>query len=279
MDKIQKALEKARSEGTVARQAKSSSHGPAQTKSFGPTVIIYKDTKVVDVPLRKLERQRVVAGLANRELADTFRILRVQVMQRLTAKGHSTLAITSPNHGEGKSLISANLAISLAMHVTTTVLLVDLDLRRPSLSKLFGFRPQLGLREYILDDAPLPDCLFNPGIERLVILPAGAALHASSELLSSPKMIDLAKDLKSHYSDRLVVYDLPPLLATDDALTFLQYVDACVLIFQEGSTPKREIRQTMELLDGYNVIGTVLNKSSEANNMAYYNREYGTFLE
>ena len=94
----------------------------------------------------------------------------------------------------------------------------------------------------------------------------------SSELLASPKMIALTKELKTRYSERLVLYDLPPLLPTDDALTFLQHVDGCLLVFEEGKTQKRDIERTMQLLDGYNVIGTVLNKSSEARNTAYYQR-------
>jgi protein-tyrosine kinase len=216
-----------------------------------------------------LAERRVVAGLPEHELADAFRMLRTQVLQRLTLGGYSTLALTSAHRGEGKSLTAVNLAISLAMHVDRTVLLVDLDLRRPSLHTYFGIEPELGLTDYLLNDTPLAACLLNPGVERLVVLPAGEALHGSSELLTGPKMIRLAQELKTRYPERIILYDLPPVLVSDDALAFLQHIDCCLFVVQDGRTPKGDIVRAIELLDECDVIGTVLNRSSSGVK-AYY---------
>lgn len=220
-----------------------------------------RQTRVVATDDHLLRERRVIAPSFHEELADTFRILRTQVIQKMAAAGASTLAITSPGAGEGKTLTAVNLAISLAAYADRFVLLVDLDLRRPGVHRVFEIAPDVGLTDYLSRDLPLADCLVSPTIERLVLLPAGAPLSSSSETLSSPRMARLAGELKNRYADRLVLYDLPPLLLTDDALVFLRLVDACLLVVEEGSTRRADIERAMELLRGVNVIGTVLNKA------------------
>jgi capsular exopolysaccharide synthesis family protein len=262
VEKIQKALERARQQRLSELEANGGKAPlPASKSNRSGRPVVYEQTRVVALPKECFLDARIVAALPQHELADTFRILRAQVLQRLTLGGYSTLAITSANRGDGKSLTSANLAISLAMHVDRTVLLVDLDLRRPSLHKYFGVEPEAGLTDYLLNDVPLSSCLINPGIERLVILPVRTALQASSELLSTSKMIALTKELKVRYPDRIVIYDLPPVLVSDDALAFLQHVDCCLFVVQDGQTPKGDIVRAAELLANSEVIGMVLNKS------------------
>jgi protein-tyrosine kinase len=271
VEKIQKALEKARQQRLSALeaadatrpQARSAARSALRSEGAGPDVV-YQQTRVVAPAEEIFVEGRVVAGLPQHELADAFRILRTQVLQRLTLGGYSTLAITSANRGDGKSLTAVNLAISLALHVDRTVLLVDLDLRRPRVHTYFGIEPEAGLTDYLLDDTPLSACLINPGIDRLVVLPVRTALHASSELLSAPKMIRLAQELKARYPDRIVIYDLPPVLVSDDALAFLRHVDCCLFVVQDGKTPKGDIVRAVELLADCTVIGTVLNKASAA---------------
>ncbi|MCW5699015.1 MAG: CpsD/CapB family tyrosine-protein kinase [Rhodospirillales bacterium] len=266
MEKIQKALEKAREqrEDTGRPSIPHRSRAAHQRNlPIVPEEITYAQTRVVDTTESGLHDRRIIAGLTHHELSDTFRVLRTQVMKTLSASGFSTLGITSPNRGEGKTLTSVNLAISLAMHITRTVLLVDMDLRRPSVHTCFDITPEAGLADYLLGDVALSDCLVNPGMERLVILPAGGPLRSSSELIASPKMIGLAREVKSRYPDRVVIYDLPPVLTSDDTVGFLQHVECCLLVLQEGSTRKGDVQRTLNLLEGYNLIGTVLNKSSE----------------
>jgi protein-tyrosine kinase len=264
MEKLQKALERAR----LQRQATAAEQVAAEVAQGGNRpgdvkTITYRETRVVQTQEHSLSEQRVVSGTFQEELSDTFRILRTQVLARLTAETHTTLAITSSGRGEGKTLTAVNLATSVALDPKHTVLLVDADLRRPSLHRYFGIDASHGLADYLVDDKPISACLVNPGVPRLVLLPAGRALRESSEVLSSPKMARLAQELKARYPDRIVIYDLAPLLSSSDALTFLPYVEAILLVTQEGATRKADVVRALELLQGFNVIGTVLNRSSE----------------
>ena len=103
--------------------------------------------------------------------------------------------------------------------------------------------------------------MFNPGIDRMVVLPGREPIFNSSEMLSSPKMIALVDELKTRYPSRIVIFDLPPLLATDDALAFSPYVDAILLVAEEGKTSKEDLLQVKNILKDSNIIGTVLNNA------------------
>ena len=229
-----------------------------------------RKTRVEPVSQRTLRDNRLIAGIPQEPQADLYRMLRTQVLQRLEKSGGSTIGICSPNPGEGKTLTAANLAIILAMDANYTVLLVDLDLRKPAVAKRFGLTLESGLSDYLFGHTPISDCLINPGIDRLVLLPAGSAMHNSSEALTSPQMVSLAKEIKSRYPNRFVIYDLPPLLSSDDALVFLPHVDATLLVVREGVTRAGEIQRSIDLLKGSNFLGTVLNGSADEDFFPYY---------
>src|SRR3989344_2756505 len=174
----------------------------------------------------------------------------------------NVLAVTSPGSHEGKTLTTINLAISLAMEVGYTVLLVDADLRHPDVHTYFGLEPEYGLSDYLMSDKPISELLLNPaGIQGLVILPGGKPLPNSVEMLNSPKMSRLVEELKTRYPSRIVLFVLPPLLATADAIAFAPYVDAALLVLEEGKTPMQDAQRATELLKDTHLIGVVLNKS------------------
>jgi len=231
--------------------------------------VTYTQTQVIKPIPETLRRNRVLGAHDAPAVRQAYKMLRTQVVQSLRAQGWSSLIVTSPGMGEGKSLTAVNLAIALAREVNHTVLLVDLDLRRPAIARHFGYEPIFGLRDYLLDDVPLTDVLFNPDIERLVVLPGGKPLDESSELLTAPKMVRLAQELKTRYDGRIVIYDMPPLLLADDVLAFAPNVDAALLVIEEGRTRKDELTQSIEMLRDIPVIGTVLNKAENAR-AAYY---------
>jgi len=226
--------------------------------------IVYTQTRRIDVPAETLKRNRVILGTNNDAVTTAYKMLRTQVLQRKTAHGWTSLAVTSPNTGEGKTLTAINLAISLAREVNHTVLLVDADLRRPRISHYFGHSAEFGLYDYLVNDVELSQIMVNPGIERLVILPGVNSVLSSSELLSAPKMVRLAEELKSRYPERLILFDMPPILVADDLLAFSPNIDAALLVVQEGKTKKEELRHAMDLLQTVNVVGTVLNRTTEA---------------
>ncbi|MBI3774792.1 MAG: CpsD/CapB family tyrosine-protein kinase [Gammaproteobacteria bacterium] len=231
--------------------------------------VTYTQTQVIKPAPETLRRNRVLGAHDVPAVRQAYKMLRTQVVQSLRAQGWSSLIVTSPGVGEGKSLTAANLAIALAREVNHTVLLVDLDLRRPAIAGHFGYEPLFGLRDYLLDDVPLNEILFNPDIERLVVLPGGKPLDESSELLTAPKMVRLAQELKTRYDGRIVIYDMPPLLLADDVLAFAPNIDAALLVIEEGRTRKDELTQSIEMLRDIPVIGTVLNKAKNAR-AAYY---------
>lgn len=231
--------------------------------------ISYRETRVAIPAEKSLEKNRVISSVTNRDLSDIYRLLRTRVLYRMDALGFKSIAITSPNRGAGKTQTAINLALSLAMNVTRTVLLIDTDLRSPAIHKLVGIDAEPGLQDFLLNEASLSSCLVNPGVERLVILPLAYSLPSSSELLASPKMISLTQELAQRYPERIIIYDLPPLLFSDDALIFLKYVDCCLLVTDEGGTKKNELVQSLNYLEQFNLIGTVYNKTSEIDSLKY----------
>lgn len=264
MQSIEKALEK-------ARQVRSS-HAKATRVpgSEAPAAFVYEQTRVEPVSANILRKNRIIAGFAHDPHADIFRVLRAQVLKCLQDGAGTTIGVCSPNPGVGKSFIAANLAVSLALGVDHTVLLVDGDFRRPRLQSYFGLQPAPGLTDYLLHDTTLSDCLVNPGIERLVLLPVGTPVQNSSEVLGSPKMLSLASELKARYPDRLIIYDLPPLLTGDDALVFLPLLDGCLLAIEERKTRTQELQRSLDLLSDVKLMGTVLNKSRSGDTHHYY---------
>jgi capsular exopolysaccharide synthesis family protein len=207
-----------------------------------------------------LRRNNVIAGLEDDERANAFRVLRVRVLQKMLEEGWSALGMTSAVAGDGKTLMAANLAVSIALDMNQSVLLVDLDLKRPAIHEAFGLNPKRGLSDYLVNECELEECLIDPGIERLVILPQAGSLNNSSEILAMPKTRQLMAALRGRNQDRLVIYDMPPLLYSDDALVVLPGLDASVLVVQEGKTEETDIERALDLLGGHNWMGTVLNR-------------------
>jgi len=229
-----------------------------------PRPIVYTRTRSLDIPLSVLRERRVMAAYDKGPFVDAFKILRTQVLHRLRENDWNVVGVTSPGHGEGKTLTAVNLAVSLAMETTQTVLLVDANLRRPSVHEVFGLDDCPGLADYLLDNQPLEDLLVHPGIGRFVLLPGGRAISNSTEILTSPKMLALVEELKHRYPSRIVIFDLPPLLHTADVLAFSPYTDALLLVVEEGKTTAEEVQRALSMVKNSRpVLGTVLNKAGQ----------------
>lgn len=267
MDRIQKALDKAKREQSgvthsAARRASPTDEWAKEEAALSEiSGITYTKTKVITSTAAELEDNRVIAGHYNNPQSAVFRMLRTQVLQKMRSNNWQSIAITSPTAGEGKSLVSANLAVAIAMELNQTVLLVDMDLRNPSLSKYFGLNAELGLKDYLQKNLRLDEVLINPGIERLVILPGVGRAADSAELLSSPKMANLVKDIRTQYDSRMIIFDVPPLLQTDDVLLSSQYFDCSLMVLEDGKNNESNIKQSLQMLEETHLLGTVLNKS------------------
>ncbi len=275
MERIKQALERAREERrrTSASQldilpphglnAYPQGHPLVPAKPSIMSSINYTQSRTIEVSAERLRERRVVAGIEKDAVADAYKILRTRILQRMRAKGWNSLAITSVGPNNGKTLTAINLAISLARGVNQTVLLVDFDLRQPGMASYFTEEPLPGLSDYLFHGTPLAQILFTPGIERLIILPGNEPLINSSEVLSSPAIVSLVEEIKTRYASRLVIFDMPPLIGTDDVLAFLPYTDAVLLVVEEGKTRREDLGRVQELLQGTNLLGTVLNKSAD----------------
>lgn len=199
-------------------------------------------------------------GLKNDPHANVFRLLRSNVLMQLREKNWTSIAVVAPTAECGKTFVTANLGIALAMEVNQTVLIVDADLRNPQVGWYFGLDVEKGLLDYLQTDIPVADLLVNPGFDRLVVLPGKHTTSISSEMISLPKMTSLVDELKTRYQSRIVLFDLPPLLTSDDALLFMPHFDAALLVIEDGKTTPDEVRQSLSILDQTNLVGTVLNK-------------------
>jgi non-specific protein-tyrosine kinase len=187
-------------------------------------------------------------------------------------KGNSLL-ITSANPYEGKTFTAINLCVSIAQEFDRTVLLVDCDLKNHSKPHkrlgmdFLGLNIEKGLSNYLLNQSDLPDLLLNPGIERLVILPAGRPIPNSAEMLGSAKMDVLVKDIKCRYpEDRIVIFDASSLLASADPLVLTRFVDGILLVVEEERTTINDVKKAMDLLRDKPLIGTVMNKTRSSVN-------------
>lgn len=262
MDRIKKALDKSKT--VRGRRGLRHFDGMYRGVENHPLENLeYTQTRKLPVSPSVLADNRLIAGIKSDPRAAAFRMLRTQVLHTMRENRWTSLAVTGPISGIGKSLVAANLAISISLEVNQTVLLVDLDLRRPAIHKYFNISPNYGILDYITSNIAIEKIFINPTYERLVILPGKGSTSDSSEILSSPKMIDLVKDLKSRYQTRIVIFDLPPLLHVDDALVFLPNVESTLLVVENGKNTVSEVEESMRLLDGSNLIGTVLNKAEE----------------
>jgi Mrp family chromosome partitioning ATPase len=213
-------------------------------------------------------RNHVITGKIDPVVQTAYKMLRTRVLQRMRTNMWQTLAVTSATQGDGKSVSAINLAISLAGDVNHNVCLVDLDLRHSSVANYLGIKPKLGISDCLARKVPVEQALLKTDVDRLVVLPNVRTVTHSSEMISSPQMYEIAAKLASDPS-RIVIYDMPPLLAADDLLAFEPIVDATLLVVSERTTRRTDTMKAFELLEDSNIIGTVLNRSDERT-AAYY---------
>jgi protein-tyrosine kinase len=215
-----------------------------------------------------LEQNRIVIDERSAASA-AYKVLRTRVLQRMRRNGWKTLAVTGTCPNEGKTLTAINLSINLAWHLSTSVVLVDMDLRNPTVHRYLGVDTRFGLMDYLNGDVPLVRAGVRPGIERLGVILNDRPVANASELLSSPEALALIEEVKRG-DDRIAIFDMPPVFAGDDLLAFAPYVDAVLIVLSQGTTKRASLVALRELLQNVNVIGTVLNRSSERVAPYYY---------
>lgn len=230
----------------------------------------YVKTAVVSLSPIHLESHRVIAHQKAHPASWAFDVLRTQVLQKMDESGWRTLAITSPSVESGKTVVAINLAMSIAQLSNRTAMLVDFDLRRPSVARTLGLNQPQSLNDFLDGRAEIQEVLVNPGIERFVVLPTNATVPRASEVLSSLKIGNLIGELRDRYSERIVIFDLPPVLAADDVMSVLPRIDCVLMVVGSGVSTKIEVEEAMSRFSKANLLGVVLNKDEAPAPNAYY---------
>lgn len=260
MDRITKAVERVRQEQGSAL------HEPAAPNVFADGVEIRK----IRPSPEKLRERRIITGDGGDENSQAYKVLRTRLWHQMRTNGWQSLGVTSANPGEGKSLTAINLAVNLAMmEIGRKVVLVDLDMRRPSLCGYLGIYPEYGISDYLVGGVPLHKVMIDIGIDRFILIPGTTSLVNASEVLSSPRMARLMQELRSAFPSRIIICDLPPMLAADDVLVLAPHMNAFLLVVEEGKTHAKDVTKVLELLKGANLAGTVLNKSQDPSRKYY----------
>jgi protein-tyrosine kinase len=220
-----------------------------------------------------LEENNILPQVTDVAALRAYKILRTRMLRRLETNQWHSLAVTGVTSGEGKTLTAINLAIAMAEDVNTWVFLVDLDLQRPRIAESLGLTNaagRKGLSDFLLGDATFDSIVYCPGIERLGVVPNFQPLAHSSESLTSPRMGEFLQQLDAELPRRVIIFDMPPVLASDDVLAFAPQFDGMLLVVAEGKTGRDSLRSAKEVLSEMNLIGVVLNRSAERNDSAYY---------
>jgi protein-tyrosine kinase len=206
---------------------------------------------------------------------EQFKMLRSQLLFPTGRPVPKTLLVTSAIPGEGKSMVSSNLAVSIALGRQEHVLLIEGDLRRPSLARLFGLRNSRGLSDYLLEEDELSDLFCKTPIDKLTLLPAGQKTNSPYELLSSQRMIDLLKEARNRYQDRYVILDSTPAQVAAETSVLSNFIDGVVLVVRYGYSSRKMIRETVEKIGKEKFLGVVFNAMQGAHPNSYYYKYYG----
>ena len=273
MERIQRALELAHVRRAVDTEAPLSGHSTPEERAMLRSAAQTAEQAALPrlaIDRVRLRARKVVFPEDSSAAARAYRMLRAQILHRVRASGLGAIGIVSSASGEGKTLTAVNLALSLAADPNHSVTLIDLDLRRPSVSATLGLSPPLGLDTWLGGEHPVASVLYGlEGLDRLSLVPTVGPLVAASEALASGRARDLIETLRSTERRRVLIADLPPALLSDHVLTVSQLLDGFVLVVTEGQTRRDDVERVFELLGRDRIIGTVLNRSSDSEQRAY----------
>lgn len=216
-------------------------------------------------------------------IADQYRVIKRPLIANATGKGASVVAhgnrimVTSAMPGEGKSFTAINLAMSIAMELDYTVLLVDADVSRPSIMKTLGLPPGPGLLDLLTNDKiEMSDTLLRTNVDKLSLLPSGTPHPRATELLASDAMTDLIEEMGYRYPDRIIIFDSPPLLLTTESRVLATHMGQIVVVVQAEKTLQSQVRHALTTIESCPIKLMVLNQVHGGDQDAYgYGYGYG----
>jgi protein-tyrosine kinase len=237
-----------------------------------------RSSRAVQIDLARLASMGYLTPETPRaQIADEFRVIKRPLLTNLNGRSSSTIdraslmMVTSSLPGEGKTFVAINLAISLAMELDTTVLLVDADVSRPSVLKRLGLPQAPGLLDLLTDSSlGMSDVLLRTNIEKLTLLPAGRPQGRATELLASEVMTRLLDEMASRYSDRILVFDAPPLLPSTESRVLATHMGQVIVVVEAERTHEKTVAQAMATIESCPVVMPLLNKISRSEVGSYY---------
>ncbi len=276
LDLIERAVresdEASRSPETREYAAKPETHDVAlQLKAKPrPAGLTKRPSRTLIVDRHRLQRQGMIVPDSKRTpMAECFRRIKRQILanaakSKIGAPANLVL-VTSARAGEGKTFCAINLAISIALEIDRTVLLVDADVAKPSVPQALGLKVEQGLMDVLLDRRiELADVLWNTDIGRLTILQAGTAHHHATELLASDAMRLLLLEMAERYHDRIVIFDSPPVLAASEASALASQMGQVVMVVEAGKTSDAVLKAALGVIESSNIAGLLLNKGERS---------------
>ncbi|WP_173062623.1 XrtA-associated tyrosine autokinase [Sulfurimicrobium lacus] len=255
--------------------------GPDTQKSRGDrahSADTASSPKQCTINLAKLRQSGIITPDAEKtQIAEEFRLIKRPLIKNAfqQSAGHiqngNLIMVTSALAGEGKTFCSINLAMSIAMEMDHTVLLIDADVARPSLPNYLGLQAERGLLDVLLDDKlELADVMIKTNVDKLSILTAGKKSKHATELLASQSMSELLKEIAHRYSDRIVIFDSPPLLLTSEARVLASQMGQIVLVVAAEKTPQQTVKEALRQIESCDVVNLIYNKASTFPGGEYY---------
>ncbi len=249
------------------------------------TLAMEGGSQVQPINLARLHRMGVVAPDAEKsQIAEEFRIIKRPLIANAFGQGTARvrngnlIMITSSLPGEGKSFVAINLAISMAMEMDRTVLLIDADVAKPRVPEYLGIHADKGLLDVLQDkDLKLSDVLIKTDIAKLTVLPAGRTYKRATELLASAAMTRLVEDIGNRYPDRIILFDSPPLLATSESSVLATHMGQIVMVVEAEKTSQEAVREALGHIQSCEVVGMLLNKTTPTPGADYYYGYYGSY--
>jgi len=239
--------------------------------------------KRVELDLKRMQEIGLVTAAGGRTmLVEDFRIIKRPLIKRaFTPRGPdenpgNLIMVTSSLPGEGKTFCSINLAMSIAMELDHTVLLVDADVARPSILRTLGLPAQRGLMDMLLDEKiDMGEVMLRTNVDTLTILPAGTNSPRATELLASQTMTSFVHEIANRYPDRIVIFDSPPLLLTSEAHVLAGHMGQIVVVVEAERTTQHAVKESLRQLDGLPNVNLIYNKTREFPGTETYDYHYG----
>ena len=263
--------------------ARQSAHSSSSGPEYARTEPSLSDGATAGANFRQLDFGRlqtngvITPTLPDSQLLHEFRVVKRPLIRNALGKSASPVAnanlimVTSALPREGKTFVSLNLAMSIAMEVDRTVLLVDADVIEPSIPRILGIQPAKGLMDVLTDpDLDLGDVLLKTNVERLSLVLAGTKHRRASELLASDAMASLLYEVANRYPDRIVVFDSPPLLATTESRVLASHMGQVVVVVEAERTTHGALETALATVESCPVVMTMLNKASASDAGSYY---------